>query len=183
MSRTTPLLLALLLLPRVGPAQLPDFPTFGPNWIDFSYPKLFYGAQEGLTVGLYYAQVRPFGYADWDSPPPYRGSVAVDGQISTGGSRQLAFDLRFPQMTAGWRFGISLAAELRAHRNYFGIGNDTPGEVDSLTAGRADFYRSDHRRLYLRGEVQRRVFGPVRILGGFHLEGWRVDTLDRKSTR
>ncbi len=59
MSRLTLLVLTLLVLPRVGAAQLPDLPTFGPNWVDFSYPKLFYGAQEGLTVGLYYAQVRP----------------------------------------------------------------------------------------------------------------------------
>ncbi len=161
MSRLTLLVLTLLVLPRVGAAQLPDLPTFGPNWVDFSYPKLFYGAQEGLTVGLYYAQVRP----------------ALDGQVSTRGSRRLVLDLWFPQMVDGWRFGVSLAAARRAHRNYFGIGNNTPGEVDSLKEGRSDFFRSDHRRLYLRGELQRRIVGPVRVLGGFHLEGWRVDTL------
>lgn len=175
-----PLLLALgfiaLLAPRAT-GQLPDLPTFGPSWVDFSYPKLFYGAREGLTVGIYYAQVRPFGYADWDAPPPFRGSVSVDGQISTSGSKRLALEFWAPQMADGWRFVASFVAQRHARENYFGIGNDTEGEIDSLTERQKHFFRSDNRRLYLRGEVQRRIVGPVRILGGFHLEGWRVDTL------
>ncbi len=158
-------------------AQLPDLPTFGPNWQDFSYPKLFWGPREGLTVGLYYAQVRPFGYADWESPPPFRASVSLDGQISTSGSRRLALEAWFPQLVDGWRFIATVAAQRRARENYFGLGNDTPGDVDSLKQGRDHFFRSDNRRVYFRGEIQRRIVGPVRILGGFHLEGWRVDTL------
>lgn len=177
MKATGLLVLVLLALPAAGAAQLPDLPTFGPSWVGVSYPKLFYGAREGFTIGLYYGQVRPFGYADWDSPPPFRGSVAFDGQVSTSGSRRVGLDVWLPQIADGWRFGASLVAERRARENYFGIGNDTPGEVDSLKDGRPQFFRSDNRRLYLRGEVQRRVVGPIRILGGFHLEGWRVDTL------
>lgn len=177
MKPTALSVLVLLVLPAVGAAQLPDLPTFGRNWVDVSYPKLFYGPREGLTIGLYYGQVRPFGYADWDSPPPFRGSVSIDGQISTSGSKRVGLGVWFPQMADGWRFAASLVAERRARENYFGIGNDTPGEIDSLKNGRSHFFRSDNRRLYLRGEVQRRVVGPIRILGGFHLEGWRVDTL------
>ncbi len=175
------LVVGLLVASRVGVAQLPNLPTFGPSWVDFSYPKLFWGSREGLTVGLYYAQVRPFGYDDWDSPPPFRGSVSLDGQISTSGSKRLAVELWFPQMADGWRFALSLVAQRRARQNYFGIGNDTPGEVDSLKDGQPHYFRSDSRRQFLRGEIQRRIIGPVRILGGFHLEGSRADTLSGAS--
>lgn len=171
-------LTALGCLPGAAGAQIPDLPTIGPDWVDFSYPKLFYGPREGLTVGLYYAQVRPFGYDDWNAPPPFRGSLGLDGQISTSGSKRLALELWFPQMADGWRFVLTLAGERWARQNYFGIGNDTDGEVDSLRDRYEHFYRADVRRLYARGEIQRRIVGPVRVLGGFHLEGWRVDTLD-----
>ena len=175
------LLIAALLVARPCTAQLPDLPTFGPDWVDFSYPKIFWGPRDGLTVGLYYAQVRPFGYDDWDAPPPFRGSISVDGQISTSGSRRLGTELWFPQMADGWRFIVSLVALRRARENYFSVGNDTEGEVDSLERVNDLFYRSDNRRVYLRGEVQRRVVGPIRVLGGFHLEGWRIDTLSGRT--
>jgi hypothetical protein len=171
-------------LVATGPAaaQIPDLPGIAEGWESLSYPKLFWGPTDGLTVGWYVAQIRDFGYDDWGRrPEPYAGSIAVDGQLSTSGSRQLGLELRLPAMLDGWRFQVALQAERRARENYFGIGNDAVNEPDSVTDDRPHFFRADHRRLFVRGQVERRIVGPLRILGGFHIEGWRVDTLSTAS--
>ena len=91
--------------------QIPDLPTLGRNWTDLGYPKVFYTPRDGLTAGLYYAQIRPPGYRDWFDPQPYRASLAIDGQISTSGSHKLGFYARMPNIIPDWRF--TLVAETR----------------------------------------------------------------------
>lgn len=173
-------LLALTVSAVPGSAQLPNLPTLGPSWTDLSYPKVFYTSRDGLTFGLYYAQIRQLDYSDFDSPSPYRGLLSIDGQLSTSGSRQATFHARFPRMIDGWRFSFSLEAQRHAKENYFGIGNQSTFD-DNLVGTQPDFYRADHRRYFARGEVQRRVVGGLRILAGFHVERWRLDTLDGPS--
>ncbi len=163
-------------------AQIPNLPGIAEGWEAFSYPKIFWGPTEGVTFGWYLAQVRDFGYEDWGRrPEPYAGSIALDGQISTAGSRSLALETRIPGMLDGWRFQLDLRAERAARENYFGIGNDAANEQDSVTDDRPHFFRADHRRSYVRGQIERRIAGPLRVLGGFHIEGWRVDTLSTMS--
>lgn len=173
-------LLALTVTAVPGSAQLPNLPTLGPSWVDLSYPKVFYTSRDGLTFGLYYAQIRQLDYSDFDAPPPYRGLLSIDGQLSTSGSRQVTFHVRFPRMIDGWRFGLSIGAQRHAKENYFGIGNRSTFD-DNLVSTQPDFYKADHRRHFARGEVQRRVVGGLRILAGFHIERWRLDTLDGTS--
>ncbi len=169
--------LALLAVPSSSPAQIPNLPTFGSSWIYVGYPKVFYTARNGLTVGLYYVQFRPPGSRDWDEPPPYRASVAVDGQVSTSGSKYIRLDALFPNFLPGWRFGLRFNAQRRARQNYFGIGNATEFDDDNVTDAQPFFYQADRHRLFLRGELQRRVISGLRILAGFHFERWRLDTL------
>jgi outer membrane protein assembly factor BamA len=158
-------------------AQIPDLPTLGENWTDVGYPKLFYTIRDGLTGGLYYAQIRPPGFRDWFDPQPYRASLAIDGQLSTSGSHSLGFYARMPNLVPGWRFSLVAEMRRRARQNYFGLGNNTEYDGANANDTQPYYYRADHHRTMLRGEVQRRVVSHLRLLTGFHLERWRFDTL------
>lgn len=173
-------LLAVLLLAfaaDTGHGQIPDLPTFGENWTDLGYPKLFYTKADGITGGIYYAQIHPPGYRDWFDPQPYRASIAIDGQIATSGSHKLGLYARIPNLIPGWRFSMIAESRRRARQNFFGIGNNTERNGDNVNDAQPHYYRADHHRTLLRGEVQRRVVSHLRILAGFHAERWRFDTL------
>ncbi len=162
-------------------AQLLNLPTLGSSWISAAYPKIFYTSRNVLTAGLYYEQVLPPGFEDWDDPPPYRGKLSIDGQLSTSGSKQVTTEARLPNLVPGWRFVLSFDAQRLARHNYFGIGNDTEFDGDNVFDSQKHFYRSDIRRMFVRGEVQRAVVAGLRVLAGFHAERWRVDTLSGPS--
>ncbi len=172
-------LVALFLVVGFGPVagQIPDLPTLGRNWTDLGYPKLFYTPRDGLTAGIYYAQIRPPGYRDWFDPQPYRASIAVDGQIATSGSHKLGFYARMPNILPGWRFSLVAETRRRARQNYFGIGNQTERDGANVTDARPDFYNADYRSMLLRGEVQRRLVSHLRVLWGIHVERWQFDTI------
>jgi len=61
------------------PDLIPDLPTFGPDWTDLAFPKLYWTPTVGLAGGLYYAQINQLGYDDWDDPAPYRAAVVTLG--------------------------------------------------------------------------------------------------------
>lgn len=157
--------------------QIPDLPTLGENWTDLGYPKLFYTPRDGLTVGLYYAQIRPPGYRDWFDPQPYRASIAIDGQIATSGSHKLGFYAKMPNIFPNWRFSLMAESRRRARQGYFGIGNSTEYDGGNTSDAQPHYYQTDHRRSLLRGEIQRKVVSHLRVLGGFHVERWSFDTL------
>jgi hypothetical protein len=70
----------------------------------------------------------------------------------------------------GWRAGITLDA-LRSNRlGYFGIGNDTPFDLDSVTPANPFFYKVSRKSELARLQLQRRLIGPVRLLVGGSLE-------------
>jgi outer membrane protein assembly factor BamA len=172
--------LALAALFGAGRAALAQAPEVQPpiiTWLDVAYPKLFYTLRDGLTAGGYFAFISPFGFADYDRPPAYRASFALDGQISTSGSRELELEARLPGWFDGWRLTGTLAAQQRVRENYYGIGNSTQIENGQVNPQQPYYYRSRNLRLLARGEVQRRVAGPLRVLAGIHAERWRIDTL------
>jgi len=174
--------LTLLLLALVAPAATAQLPTIfpaGSEWKDLFYPKLFWIPREGLTVGAYYGIALPTRYADQTSAP-YRMITSLDGQISTSGSRFLALDTWLPGMADDWRFHLTLALKHWMREPYFGLGNAT--SLDSTgVAGRDRYYRIERVRNYARGDVQRRLVGPLRLLVGFHWEHWFLDTLQAES--
>src|SRR5206468_12550494 len=91
-------------------AQLPHLMPPGSPWLDVNYPKLFWTPREGLTGGMYLAIIRQLPFDDANLPPPYAASIALDGQASTSGSRQLSLEGRFPRLVKGWRLVGSLEA-------------------------------------------------------------------------
>ena len=181
------LLTALALLIPVGArvsAQVDTaigFDLDADYWFDIFYPKLFYTPTEGLEVGAYYALVQPLRSDDFYSPAPYRISFSLDGQIATSGSRFLKLRANAPGLANGWRFSAGLTAHRRAQDNYFGLGNSTVFEQDSVTDTQPNFYRAIRTQHTLRAEVQRRLVGPLRALVGLKAERWKISPPDGPS--
>jgi len=172
--------LVLLLLAAPGvEAQLPAILPAGSPWIDLFYPKLFWTPREGLTGGGYFGITRKTTYDD-QSAAPYRALIALDGQVSTSGSRFIALDAWAPAMTPGWRFHLTLALKHWMREPYFGIGNATATDSGNVI-GKDRYYRIERVRNYVRGDVQRQIVGPLRLLVGFHYEHWFLDTLQARS--
>ncbi len=170
---------ALAVVSGPGSAQqlTPNLPKLGSSWTDVGYPKIYWTPSNGASFGIYYAQVRPPGFDDWDDPPPYRANISVDGEISTSGSYRLGLEFKFPSFFPGWRFDLRLWTIRHARQNYFGIGNDTDFDDTNVTEEQPYYYRMDRRRLFVRATAQRRLISGLRAAAGFHLERWRLDTL------
>jgi outer membrane protein assembly factor BamA len=162
-------------------AQLPNLPTFGPSWTDVSYPKIYYSNRDGFALGLYYAQIKQLGYDDWDAPPAYASKLSFDFFFGTSGSKQFNLEWRSPMLADGWRFVTQFQWVRRGRENYFGLGNDAPYDEANVTDQNPDYYRSNNRRAFAYGEVQRRIIGPLRALVGFNVEEWHIDTLPGES--
>jgi outer membrane protein assembly factor BamA len=106
--------------------------------------------------------------------------TSLDGQVSTTGSRYLELDAWAPALVDGWRFHLTLALSHWMREPYFGLGNATSSDADDAI-GEGRYYRIERVRNYVRGDVQRRIIGPVRVLLGFHWEHWYLDTLQTVS--
>ncbi len=156
---------------------VPDLPTIGSSWNNVNYPKLYWTPTNGLTFGIYYAQVRPPGYDDWDDPPPYRANISLDGEISLSGSHRLGLEFKFPNFFPGWRLDLRTWMIRHAQQNYFGLGNQTRFNKDNVTDAQPDYYKIDRRRLFVRATAQRHIIGGLRAMLGLHLERWRLDTI------
>jgi outer membrane protein assembly factor BamA len=169
--------LVLLGVARPALAQHLSAALSKPGWTDVAYPKVFYTVRDGLTVGGYYAWISPLGYAEYDSPPAYRASISLNGQLSTSGSRELVLDARLPDYFPGWRLVGTFAAERLARESYFGIGNAASYDAANVTDQQPHYYQSLNVRYGARGEVQRRLVSGLRLLAGFNVERWRIDTL------
>lgn len=171
----------MLLALAAGPAaaQLPSIFPAGSAWKDLFYPKAFWTPREGFTFGGYYGVALPTRYAD-RSAAPYRVVTALNGQVSTSGSRYLALDAWAPALVDGWRFRLTLALKHWMREPYFGLGNATTPDSGDI-GGRDLYYRVERVRNYARGDIQRRIIGPVRLLVGFHWEHWFLDTLATRS--
>jgi len=172
-------LAAVLLASSPAAAQLPAIFPAGSAWKDLFYPKAFWTPREGFTAGAYFGIALPTRYAD-QTASPYRILTSLDGQVSTSGSRFLALDAWAPALADGWRFHLTLALKHWMREPYFGLGNGTTTDAGDI-GGRDRYYRIERVRNYARGDVQRRIIGPVRLLVGFHWEHWFLDTLRTES--
>jgi hypothetical protein len=167
-----------LLAARPAAAQLPTIFPAGSVWRDLFYPKLFWTPREGATFGAYYGVALPARYDD-HTAAPYRFITSLDGQVSTSGSRFIALDAWAPALRDGWRFHLTLALKHWMREPYFGLGNETTTDSANLV-GADQYYRIERVRNYARGDVQRRIVGPLRALIGFHWEHWFLDTLETR---
>lgn len=137
-------------------------------WVDHLYPFLFYSSVDGFWFAGHYDWSSPMGFAE--RPEANFARIALDAGASTEGSRSLVLDAQAPAYWDGWRFALTLSA-VRANRlGYYGQGNDTRYEKDSISAGRPYFYRVSRTTRAARLTVQRGVVGPLRVLVGGTVE-------------
>ena len=138
-------------------------------------PFGYYSAIDGWWLAGYGRVYSPIGFRE--RPEPNRAAITLTGGASTKGSYLVELDAQAPALWEGWRVGITLDA-LRANRlGYFGIGNGTSYDKDSVTPTTPYFYRVSGSSRLARVTIQRRVAGPLRVLLGGTLEHTTYRTL------
>jgi outer membrane protein assembly factor BamA len=137
-------------------------------WVDQLYPYAYYSGIDGFWIAGRYGWYSPLGSTD--RPEPNFASIRFDASASTQGSYVLSVDAAAPAYWDGWRLALSLTATRANRLGYYGQGNDTPYDADSITPARPYFYRVSRTLASARFTVQRRVVGPLRVLGGASLE-------------
>jgi outer membrane protein assembly factor BamA len=166
----------VLILPGVGAAQQPTAPKI---WVDHLYPYLYYSSIDGFWFAGHYDWSSPMGFTE--RPEPHFGRLALDVGLSTQGSYSAVLDAQAPALWDGWRVGLTLSAVRSNRLGYYGQGNDTPFERDSITALRPYFYRVSRTTRAARLTVQRRIVGPLRALVGGTLESTHFRELPGES--
>jgi outer membrane protein assembly factor BamA len=121
-----------------------------------------------LWGALRYGRYSPVAFAE--RPEPNFASINLDAGASTQGSYAFVVDAQAPAWWAGWRAGLTFGA-IRANRlGYYGLGNDTRYQRDSVATAGPYFYKVSRTSLFARATVQRQVIGPLRILAGASID-------------
>lgn len=168
----------VLALPAALGAQEP--------WRASYFPYPFASPTDGamLVLRYQYAQNAPYFIdrkgEDVINPVTFRAALSAEAGIGTLGSRFGRVDFRGPALADGWRFTGSLVAERRGRFGFYGFGGDLDpaGEVADPNA---NAYRVHRSRYQLRGEVSRRLIGPLRGALALSLEHTRFTPLEGAS--
>src|SRR5256714_8136697 len=159
--------LVAVLLARGLAAQAAGGPNPRHNGVDHLYPAFGYSSIDGFWLAGHYDWSSPRGFAE--RPEPTFARIALDAGASPGGSYSIIVDAQAPAYWDGWRFGLT-AGLIRANRfGYYGQGNSTTYDRDSVV-GRSYFYRVSRTIRSARFTVQRRIVGPLRVVAGGSLE-------------
>jgi outer membrane protein assembly factor BamA len=137
-------------------------------WVDQLYPYAYYSTIDGFWIAGRYGWYGPMGLTE--RPEPNFAAVKFDAAASTQGSYLLSVDASAPAYWDGWRVALSLTAARANRLGYYGQGNDSPYDADSITPVRPYFYRVSRTTRAARVTVQRRIAGPLRVLAGVSLE-------------
>ena len=130
-------------------------------WKDTLYPFVFYTSIDQFWFGGHYGWTSPLSQIE--RPERWHASVSGDVSFSTTGSYRLVALADFPAWWDGWRASLVVAG-LRANRlGYFGLGNDTPFEPDSIRSGAKYFYAVSRSTQQVRATVHRRIVGRLRF--------------------
>ena len=123
-------LLVVVLLARGLAAQTAGEPNPRHNWVDHLYPAIWYSSIDGFWLAGHYDWSSPMGFAE--RPEPTFARIALDAGASTQGSYSIIADAQAPAYWDGWRFGLT-AGLIRANRfGYYGQGNSTTYDRDSV---------------------------------------------------
>ena len=169
-ARHTALLFALsgfgVSVPSASTAAQQAEPA--PRW-DFTYtPYGYYSSIDGWWLAGFVRYYSPIGFRE--RPEPNRAAITLTAGASTKGSYLMELDTQAPAWWEGWRVGFTLFVGRANRLGYFGIGNDTPYEPDSVTSATPNFYRVSRSSQFARLTIQRRLVGPLRALAGGTLE-------------
>jgi outer membrane protein assembly factor BamA len=137
-------------------------------WVDQLYPYAYYSTIDGLWIAGRYGWYSPMGFTN--RPEPNFASIKLDAAASTQGSYLFSLDAAAPAYWDGWRLALTLTAARANRLGYYGQGNDSPYDADSITPAQPYFYRVSRTTRAARLTVQRRIVGPLRVLAGASLE-------------
>ncbi|MDP3909376.1 MAG: BamA/TamA family outer membrane protein [Gemmatimonadales bacterium] len=137
-------------------------------WIDQLYPFAYYSTVDGFWLGGHYGWSSPMTAST--RPEPHFANLRFDAAASTQGSSAVVADAQAPAHWDGWRVGLTFSAARANRLGYYGQGNDTPFESDSVTPANPFLYRVSRTTRGARLTVQRRLVGPLRVLAGGSLE-------------
>ena len=132
------------------------------------YPYAYYSSIDGFWFALRNGWYSPMGYRD--RPEPNFANIRLDAGASTRGSYLVVVDAQAPAYWDGWRLALTLSAARANRLGYYGLGNTTSYDADSITPTSPYFYRVSRTTRAARFTVQRRVVGPLRVLAGAVLE-------------
>ncbi len=148
-------------------------------WVDQLYPYAYYSTIDGFWLAGRYGWYSPMGFTE--RPEPNWASVKFDAAASTQGSYLLSADAAAPAYWDGWRLALTLSAARSNRLGYYGQGNAAPYDPDSITPASPYFYKVSRTTQSARLTVQRRVIGPLRVLGGATVEHTDFRTLPGQS--
>jgi hypothetical protein len=137
-------------------------------WVDQLYPYAYYSTIDGFWIAGRYGWFNPMGFTE--RPEPNFAAIKFDVAASTQGSYLISADAAAPAYWDGWRLALTLTASRANRLGYYGQGNGSPYDADSVTPARPYFYRVSRTTQLARLTVQRRIAGPVRVLAGATLE-------------
>jgi len=157
--------IAAALLAALAPAVLA---AQRGTWIDQLYPYAYYSTIDGFWIAGRYGWFSPMGFTE--RPEPNFAAIRFDVGASTQGSYVINADAAAPAYWDGWRLALTLTAARANRLGYYGQGNNSPYDADSVTPARPYFYRVSRTTQVARFTVQRRIAGPVRLLAGATLE-------------
>jgi hypothetical protein len=139
-------------------------------WRANYFPYLIGNSATGLML---VAHSELFRQAEYAARVPNDAVVSVDGGVSGGGSRFLTARFRAPLVIAGWRFAGDLGAVREAR-----FGFDGPVPLTLVPIGdERDVLRVQRARYFARGEVTRRLAGPLQIAAMLGVEHTRWSAL------
>lgn len=137
-------------------------------WNTSATPFFYYSTIDGWWLAGFLRRYSPIGFRE--RPEPYAASLTFQGGASTQGSFLLEADAQAPAYWEGWRAAVTLTLERANRLGYYGLGNATAYDSDSITTARPHFYRVSRTHRAGRLTVQRLLIGPVRVLAGATLE-------------
>ena len=136
--------------------------------MDHLFPYIYYSSIDGFWFAGHYDWSSPMGFVE--RPEPNFGRIAFDAAASTQGSYAFVIDAQAPAYWDGWRLGLTFSAVRNNRLGYYGQGNATGFDKDSINASRPYFYRVSRTTRSARFTVQRRIVGRLRALVGGTVE-------------
>ncbi|HET7469038.1 MAG TPA: hypothetical protein VFJ81_05150, partial [Gemmatimonadales bacterium] len=120
----------------------------GARWRTSWFPYLTGGANDSPVLAF---RVRHWQPADYEARSTYTAALNGDAGIAPRGSRYLAVSFKAPGLWENWRVSSLAIMQREARYGYFGLGNDTRFDSDSV--GKNDPYLYRMRRTRYRAAV------------------------------
>jgi outer membrane protein assembly factor BamA len=119
--------------------------------------------------------------ADYYARTPYAGLLSVDIGSGFTGARMAVVRFHAPLLKENWRLATALGTTRETRLGYYGLGNDTDFESDSVRGSQPHWYEARRARYFANAEVSRRLAGPLYLAGAGGVERSNLSDLSKPS--